>query len=276
MATPLSSYVLTYNSARYLARVLTQLKRVADEVIVADSGSTDQTVAIARAAGCRVETRPFTDFGEQRNWALSLCRHDYVLFPDSDEIMSDALVETLLAMKERGLDRECYLIRRETFICGQMVHTFYPSISPDYQIRLVRRSLTSYAPTHRVHELAVGLRDGALVDATIEHRAVADLVELEQKLQLYTDLAAADIADRGGAPWLLTLQALTRGPFAFMKWYGRRGGWRDGRLGLTLGHFAYRYTYLKYLKASRLVRARQAVALSPKAATDGVSAARDS
>ena len=272
MATPLSSYVLTYNSARHLARVLAQLKRVADEVIVADSGSTDQTVAIARAAGCRVETRPFTDFGEQRNWALSLCTHDYVLFPDSDEIMSDALVETLLAMKERGLDRECYLIRRETFICGQMVHTFYPSISPDYQIRLFRRSVASYAPTHRVHELAVGIRDAECIDATIEHQAATDFAELEHKLQLYTDLAAADIADRGGAPWLMTLQALTRGPFAFMKWYGGRGGWRDGRLGLRLGNFAYRYTYLKYLKARRLVQARRAAAPASRAA--GVSAAR--
>jgi glycosyltransferase involved in cell wall biosynthesis len=254
MGMPLSSYVLTCNSERYLERVLAQLKRVADEIIVVDSGSTDRTADIVRAAGCRLEVRPFTNFHEQRNWAQSLCRHDRVLFLDSDEIMTDALVEALLALKARGFDHDCYRIRRDTYVCGRKVGTFYPGFAPDFQLRLFRRTVVSFAPTHRVHERTIGVDDVAHIDAALEHHCIADLAQLEHKLQFYTDLAAADLAERGSPPWLLTLWARSRAPFAFMKWYGSKGGWRDGRLGVTLGIYAYRYTYLKYLKASRMVQ----------------------
>jgi glycosyltransferase involved in cell wall biosynthesis len=255
MTTPLSSYVLTFNSERYLDRVLAQLKRVADEIIVVDSGSTDRTAEIVRAAGCRFETRPFANFFEQRNWAQLLCRHDRVLFLDSDEVMTDALVSTLLDLKRRGFDHDCYRIRRDTYVRGRKVGTFYPGFAPDYQLRLFRRSIVSFAPTHRVHERTIGVDDVAHIDAPLEHRCIADLAELKRKLQFYTDLAAADLADGGAAPGLLTFWALSRSPFAFIKWYGLKGGWRDGRLGVTLGVYAYRYTYLKYLKASRIARA---------------------
>jgi glycosyltransferase involved in cell wall biosynthesis len=273
MPAALSSYVLTCNSARTLARVLAPLRQVADEVIVADSGSTDQTVAIARAAGCRVESRPFTNFHEQRNWAQSLCAHDHVLFLDSDEIMTDGLVEALLDLKERGFGHDGYLIRRETHVCGRKVHAFYPAVSPDYQTRLFRRSKASFAPTHRVHERVVGTQDLAHIEATVEHHSVADLAELERKLQLYTDLAAADLAERGSPSWVLALRAYTRAPFAFVKWYGPKRGFKDGWLGVTLAVFAYRYTLLKYLKASRLAAASHAARSLPR--TDGVPASRD-
>jgi glycosyltransferase involved in cell wall biosynthesis len=259
MSSALSSYVLTHNSERYLARVLAQLNRVADEVIVLDSGSTDNTVAIARASGCRVEMRPFANFSDQRNWAQSLCSHDYLLYIDSDEIMSDALVDALLVMKKRGFTCESYRIRRETFAFGRAIHAIYPAISPDYQIRLYRRSLGSFESGYHVHERLQGVHECEAIDAPMEHHTVADFAELERKLRLYTDLASEDVAARGSSPWVLWSLAWTRWPFAFAKWYISRGGWKDGRVGLTLGRFALRYTHLKYLKASRLVRMQRSV-----------------
>ena len=177
-----------------------------------------------------------------------------MLYIDSDEILSDTVVQAIFALKSAGFPSDCYQVRRQPYVFGRAVRAVYPGKSPDYQPRLFRRSLGAFVNTHRVHERLTGLTRGENVDGIVEHHIVSDAAELEAKLQLYTDLASMDIAERGSAGWVLQLHAWTRSPFAFAKSLVLRGGWRDGRLGLTLAMFAYRYTYLKYYKASRLVQ----------------------
>lgn len=261
----LSAYVLTFNSERHLDRVLAQLVRVADEIVVADSGSSDGTIAIAERHRCRIERRPFTTFPEQRNWAASICRHDHVLFLDSDEIMDEDLVAHVLELKRDGLAHFGYWVKRDWIVLGGSVHALYPVRIPDRVPRLIDRRRASFLPLPPVHEKidlagTRGVLRGRLLHITFETAEV-----LERKLEQYSSLAATELARKSwGVPSLLKVRGLSRAPFAFLRWYFKKGGWRDGRIGVYLSLYAARYTARKYARAAELVRARRPAATAAK------------
>src|SRR5438874_3300629 len=82
----ISAIILTKNEAQDLPDCLKSIAWIEDRIVL-DSGSTDETIAIAEKAGARVFTNPFKSFADQRNWALDHCgaKHDWILFLDADE-----------------------------------------------------------------------------------------------------------------------------------------------------------------------------------------------
>lgn len=255
---PLSAYVLTRDSERLLDRVLAPLSRVADEILVLDSGSRDRTIEIARRHGCRVETSEFKGFSQQRQKAQSLCTYDHVLFIDSDEIMSDELVAEVLALKAAGFPADAYTVRRDWFVLGKPVHAFYPVQSPDYPIRILDRRKVDFATSNEVHETASGYRSLGRIEKPLTHVTCVTKDEVEAKLKLYSSLAAADLRASGRAIPPRSL-VLGRSLVAFIKWYLGKGAWKDGRVGLRAGVFAARYTYLKYERARVIAQPQHAL-----------------
>ncbi|MBK8594286.1 MAG: glycosyltransferase family 2 protein [Holophagales bacterium] len=253
--TPLSAYILTFNSEPHLAEILGKLAGTADELLVVDSGSTDRTLTIAREHGCRVVHRPFTDFREQRSFAQAECVHDMVLFVDSDELPSDELVEAIASLKARGFGEDAYEVRREWYAFGRKVSAVYPVVSPDYPIRILDRRKVSFDErSRRVHETPFGHSSLGRIEAALHHHTFGSTEELERKLAHYTDIAAAELCERGanGGP----MKELANPPVAFLLWYFLKGGWRDGALGLRMSRYAFRYTRLKYRKARLFSEAR--------------------
>ena len=241
--TALSAYILTHDSEVYLAAILQKLSGTADELLIVDGGSTDQTLAIAREHGCRVVHRPLTDFREQRNFAQAQCAHDMVLFVDSDE-----LVQAIASLKERGFGEDAYEVRREWYVFGRKVRAVFPVTSPDYPIRILDRRKVSFDErSRRVHETPFGFSSVGRIEAPLHHYTFRSTEELERKLEHYTDIAAGELRERGGNAGLL--KVLASPVSAFLKWYLVKGGWRDGALGLTMSAYAFRYTRLKYRKA---------------------------
>jgi glycosyltransferase involved in cell wall biosynthesis len=249
---PLSIYVLTYNSERHLDKVLTAAKRVADDLLVVDSGSNDATLAIAARHGARIVHRTFDNFRAQRLFANSLCLHQTVMFFDSDEIASDALIDEVMALKVSGFAHDAYAVRRDWLVRGTVVHALMPAACPDYPIRIYHRDKTDFTE-HSVHETPIGYESVGRIDSPLIHHTFETDSELTRKLDLYTDLAATDLVDRRmwiGVLWLKQWIS----PFgAFGKWYIRRGNWRDGRVGLILALYAFTYTHRKYRKALLMI-----------------------
>lgn len=244
----LSAYVLTQDSERLLARVLAPLRRVANEILIVDSGSSDRTVEIALEHGCRVLTHPFENFARQRQVAQSNCAYDHVLFVDSDEVMTDALVDAVLAAKHAGFPAKRYTFRREWLVMGRPVHALYPVVSPDYPIRILDRRTDNFLNSRGVHETPSNDLDHGRLDYPLLHFAYQTDREFERKLGFYSGLASADLF-ASGAPLPSPLNVAARAGAAFFKWYVVRGSWRDGWLGLRCGAFAARYTYRKYEQA---------------------------
>ena len=98
---PISAVIITFNEARHIARCIQALKGVADEVIVVDSFSTDNTVSIAEGLGAKVIRHPFHGYGEQKNVAIAASQYDWLLNVDADEALSQELRESILAVKDR-------------------------------------------------------------------------------------------------------------------------------------------------------------------------------
>jgi len=249
----LSAYVLTHDSERLLSRVLAPLRCVADEILVVDSGSTDRTVDIALEHGCRVLIQPFENFPRQRQFAQTSCSHDHVLFVDSDEIMSEALVNAVLQAKQDGFPEQRYTFRREWLIMGRPVRAIYPIKSPDYPIRILDRRTDHFLASRGVHETPSNHLEHGRIDQPLLHVTYETADEFEKKLQLYSQLASDDVI-ASGVSLPSRANVVVRAGLAFFKWYIVRGSWRDGRVGLRCGAFAARYTYRKYELARRVSR----------------------
>ncbi len=248
--TPISCYLLTYNSERYLRQILEALRPVADEILIVDSGSTDATATIAADYGANFIHRHIDNFRAQRQFALDQCRYTWVLNLDSDEVPTEEFVTSLVALKGKLQDADvadAYRMERRWIMFGQEVHTFYPISSPDFPVRLFRKDKVGFTQSSNfVHENPAGYDTVEVIKGAVYHYSCDSVHELYRKLNQYTSLAAQDMYRKGKKATRLKL--IFSPVAAWIKWYLRKGGWRDGEVGKLLGRYAYDYTYQKYLK----------------------------
>lgn len=243
----ISAVVLARDEARHLPDCLATL-HWADEVLVLDSGSQDETVALAEAAGARVAHRPFTHFGAQREAALRLAREPWVLFVDADERVPPALAAEVRAVVAAGGPEVGWWVPRRNFFWGREVRA--SGWAPDYQLRLLRVDGAHYDPTQHVHEVAT--LDGAAgrLREPLLHINYDSWGEFWQKQRGYARHEGAKLAAQGlrWKPRNLLLQP----PRAFYRRFITWGGWRDGLLGLQLALAMAWWEGAAYLELKRL------------------------
>lgn len=240
----LSVIVITRNEERHIDSCLRSCE-FADERIVVDSGSTDDTVARAKAAGARVVVRSdWAGFGIQKNRALDEAQGSWVLSIDADERISDALRAEILDAIRRD-DMDGYLLRTETDFYGRSVRfsEFYANTS---SVRLFRRGLGRFTDAI-VHENVI--LSTPRIDRLrnpLKHLSYVDPDAYLRKLQLYSALQAKILHSRGRRAHYAT--ALGRAAAAFLKSYVVRLGILDGVAGLMVAVFAAEMTYHKYFR----------------------------
>lgn len=215
----------------------------ADERIVVDGGSRDDTVAIAEGKGARVVSRPFSDFGAQKNFTLSLATGDWVLSLDADERVSTALAAEL----ERAIGEgkaDGYEIPRLSSFCGRpMRHSGW---YPDYVLRLFRRGKARFSDV-AVHERVVCEGTVARLGEPLLHTPVTRLEDALSRMDRYSTANAETMTAAGRRVWFVT--GIVRGFYAFFNTYVLRAGFLDGREGFLLAVANAEGTYYKYMKA---------------------------
>ncbi|MCC6187869.1 MAG: glycosyltransferase family 2 protein [Anaerolineales bacterium] len=249
MVPALTAVVLTRNEAQHLPDCLTSLAWAAD-VLVFDSFSTDKTVALAEAAGARVQQRAFDDYAGQRQAALEACQSEWVLFVDADERVTPALAaEIELA---RAGPEPAWWIPRHNYIFGRL--TLHAGWYPDYQLRLLRRALARYDPARPVHELALldsDLAPGRL-QAPLIHLNYETIAEFVTKQRYYARHDASRLLAEGhrARPHNFILQPWRQFVWRWITLGGWRAGWHGLRLSALMAYFEWqKYAQLRRLQA---------------------------
>lgn len=236
--------LLTFNSARLLERCLTPLLRIGDELVVVDSGSSDETLEILSRYGIRPVINDYTTHSDQMNFAISLAQNDWVLCMDSDEILDEQTVNNIVSIKKALSDETvAYRISRYWKVLNKPVHAMYPVSSPDFPVRLFnkRRVCFNGAP---VDDKSAGFESSHIIEGHVVHDTFCSLYEVFNKLNVYT----SRLCERKDIRPSLA-RALISPYFAFFKWYFLKDSWRDGKVGLVAGVYAFLYTFLKYFKS---------------------------
>jgi len=244
----LSVTVITRNEAADIGGALASVAW-ADEIVVVDSQSTDETTAIARQYTDRVVTRAWPGYVEQKNHAASLASHDWILSLDADERVTPALAAEISALMAGTPGAEAFRIPRVTFHLGRWVRT--TDWYPDYQLRLYDRRAARWTGRH-VHEaVTVDGKTGQL-RGELEHYAYRDIADHLETIDRYTTLAARQMQENGRRAGLL--QMAGHPPLAFLRNYLAHGGIRDGAAGFIISAMNAYYVFLKFAKLWELQR----------------------
>ncbi len=248
MAT-LTVVTLTLNEERNIAECLESV-RWADQIIVVDSGSADQTVALARRYTNDIISIEWKGYGQARNAALDQARGDWILWLDADERVPGELAEEIRkTIRDDPPSVAGYDVARRAYFLGKWIR--HCGWYPGRIVRLFRRGSARFSET-RVHEQLTLQGSLGHLRNDLTHFTDGDLDHYFKKFNAYTSLAADDLRAAGRSARLADL--IVRPPFMFFKMYVLRLGFLDGIHGLILCVVSSTYVFVKYAKLWDLAR----------------------
>ena len=250
MGTPLSVFILAYNSEDRIARAVESVLW-ADEVVVIDSFSEDKTAQIAENLGARVVQVKFEGFGNLRLAGIDNTVHDWIFSLDSDEQCTPEAKEEILKIINDENAADAYHTPRRNFFMGQPIR--FSGWYPDYrQPQLFRRGKMTFSAEELVHEGYNLNGNLAYMKCNIIQVPFASLSEVMEKCNRYSTLGAEELIRanrRGSIP-----QAIVHGVAHFIRVYFLKLGILDGGPGFTIAWCKALGSYFKYAKLSELNR----------------------
>ncbi len=242
----ISATIITFNEAENIRAAIKSVDW-ADEILVVDSESTDQTAEIARNAGARVIIQKWLGFGGQKQFAANQAAHDWIFSLDADERVSDELKQFVLKLKNQPLESlaDGYRISRRSRYMNRWIRGggWYP----DWQLRfynrtrgawknvLVHESVTFDAAA-KIEKIKLDILHYSVPNAAYHNRLIAER---------YAPLAAKQMFERGKKTTQYKIAAA--GAAAFFQSYFLKSGWRDGLAGFCIARFAAHHAFLKHI-----------------------------
>jgi len=226
----ISFCLITLNEESNLTRCLNSIKDLADEIIIADSGSTDKTAEIAAQFGARFEHQDWLGYVGQKNKAISLTRNEWVFSIDADEELSPDLRDEIQAIEYEGVTEEFSGIRHGDWY-------------PDRLVRLFRKSKGRFEGG-KVHERLV--IDGEIkpLDAELYHHSFKDKDDHWQRCEKYAQLWAETQFENGRRVGMFA--PLSHAIFRWFRGYFLKTGFLDGSIGLRIANYCAGEVHLKY------------------------------
>lgn len=266
MAGNLTVLIPCKNERANIVACIQSAKLVADEVLVADSLSTDETLDLVRGeGGCRIIERKHVNFSDFKNWAIPQARCEWVLVLDADERITPELAREIKALLSSIPEKDSFDIRRTTFFLGQRIR--FSGYQNDCVRRLFRRDECRYEEGRSVHEFLVtpSGKTGKL-KGKLEHYTTIDLGHFCAKQNDYSSKMAADRLRKGKRPSFL--RTLFYGPLRFCQLYLLRLGFLDGFAGLVVCGVGAYYAFLKDAKLWAMTLESMSIEQNEKARRD--------
>jgi glycosyltransferase involved in cell wall biosynthesis len=248
MPVSLSAVIITYNEERNIRRCLESLMGVADEIVVVDSYSTDQTEHICREFGVRFVPHSFEGHIQQKNFAINQATNDWILSLDADEALTETLRYSILEIKENPTFKG-YRMNRLTNYCGKWVK--HCGWYPDTKTRLIHKDFGRWEgvnPHDRLEineNLPMGLLKGDLL-----HYSYYTKEDHFKQIAYFGDIAARELHARGKrAGWLtIGLKVIAQ----FFKSFFLKMGLLDGKTGVLISFRSAYATFVKYNNLRKL------------------------
>lgn len=243
----ISAVIITFNEAPNIARCIRSLQGLADEVIVVDSFSSDDTVAIAKRLDAKVVQRTFDGYGEQKRFAVALASYDWVLSVDADEELSPALYQSMMALKGKE-ENIAYEFTRLTNYCGHWIRHcgWYPDPKICYWDK--RKGAMSADKVHEGWQANDPKTAGkvARLKGDLLHYSFTTISDHLKKIEHYSEKGARFDVARGKKVSLLKL--LLAPKWSFFVGFILRGGFLDGYYGYIVCKNSAFAAYAKYAK----------------------------
>ncbi len=240
------------NERKNIRPCIESAKRVADELLVADSGSTDGTLEIIDdAGGCRVVKREYVNSGNFKNWAIPQASHPWVLIVDSDERVTPELAAEINALLESGPPRDGYHIYRANYFLGHRIR--HGGWGSDKVLRLFRRDRGRYVGESDHAEVTVSTGNVGRLKGRLEHFTYWTYDQYFRKLKRYTVQSAESRYAAGKR--VSFFRMLLSGPLRFLHCYIIRLGFLDGIAGLQICTLTGTSSFVKQVRLWELQHA---------------------
>jgi len=247
MTEGLSVVLIAFNEGHHIAKCLKAAQEVADEILVIDSGSTDNTVEVCKAHGARVIVHPWSGYSAQKNFGNDQASFDWILSLDADEVLNERLIQSILKWK-RMPQSACF--KRMTNYCGTFIK--HGGWYPDIKVRLFNKQETNWEGT--IHEVLRGLskENTLLLEGDCLHYSYYTVEQHYAQAEKFTTIQAEDLFQQGKkSPWYKRVFS----PISkFIVDYFFRFGFLDGKAGFTVARISAYATHLKYKKIHEHIR----------------------
>ncbi|MEM9720342.1 MAG: glycosyltransferase family 2 protein [Bacteroidota bacterium] len=244
----LSAVIITFNEEKNIRRCIESLKNVADEIVVIDSFSQDQTVAISKELGAKVIQHPFEGHIQQKNYALTQASYDHILSLDADEALTEELTQSIQAIKA-DFSYSAYTFNRKTNFCGKWIR--YCGWYPDKKLRIWDRTLGKWGGTNPHDKVVMDPNTSrSHLSGDLLHYSFYTIRQHIQQINLFTDISAQAAYEKGKRSNLGKI--FFKPLFKFFQSYFLKLGILDGYYGLVICVNSAHAKFLKYTKLYEL------------------------
>ncbi|MCK4568931.1 MAG: glycosyltransferase family 2 protein [Bacteroidales bacterium] len=251
----LSAVIITLNEERNIGRCIDSLIAVADDIVVIDSGSTDNTKDICKEKGARFIFNKWAGYIEQKNFANGLAEYPHILSIDADEALSGQLRDSILKVKDNFV-ADGYEMNRLTNYCGKWIR--HGGWYPDRKLRLFHRDKFEWGG-ERIHEMMIMKESNAHVESLagdLLHYSYYNISEHIAQANHFTNMTAGLAVEKGKSSGIFKI---IFSPFVkFIKDYIIKLGFLDGYYGYVVCRISAQATFMKYAKIRQIRKGKKA------------------
>jgi glycosyltransferase involved in cell wall biosynthesis len=240
----ISACIISFNEEKKIEDCLKSLHGIADEIIIVDSNSTDRTVEIAGKYTDNIILQDFLGYIEQKNFALSHARHDWVISLDCDERLSPELRDEILALKDHIDDADGYSMPRKTFYVYRWLnHCWYP----DIKLRLFNKNTAHWGGTNPHDHIIIDGDNIRRLHGDIYHYSFDSISDHLKTIDKFTEIGADELIRKNKS--FNIFSPVTHASWIFIKTYIFKRGFLDGFAGLVVSVLSTMHVFIKYSKA---------------------------
>jgi len=244
----ITAVIITFNEERNIVRCLQSLEGVADEVVIVDSFSTDQTEPLCLPFGVRFIKHTFEGYIQQKSWAVAQAKYDYVLALDADEVLSETLKNSIIEVK-KNWQHDCYSFSRLNNYLGKWIR--HCGWYPDVKLRLWDRRKGDWGGNNP-HDKVIMNKGCRIqrIDGDLLHYSYYSIKQHLDQINKFTEISAKEAFMKGAKASII--KAIIKAIWKFKRDYFFKLGFLDGYYGFVICILSAYAAFIKYIKIIEL------------------------